>query len=132
MAEHREVLAYLFFGGLTTLVNIASYWVFARLYPFSGTAPATLTAWLLSVLFAYATNRRWVFQSRASEAGPILREILSFFGARAFSGLLDLGVMFLFVDCLRFWDMPVKILSNVLVVVINYLLSKFWIFRKNR
>jgi len=131
LQRYREIVLYLLFGGLTTLINIVTYFFCARLLPFSSTIPANTLAWLLSVLFAYATNRRWVFASRAAGLWRVTRELFSFFGARVFTGLLDIGILFLFVDCLRFYDLPVKIASNLLVIVINYLLSKFWIFRKN-
>ncbi|GFI32323.1 hypothetical protein IMSAGC013_03722 [Lachnospiraceae bacterium] len=75
----REVLAYLFFGVCTTLVNIIVYYICRKLG--TDTTAGTVTAWILSVLFAYVTNRRWVFESRADSAIGIVREGLSFFPA---------------------------------------------------
>jgi len=120
---------YVIFGGLTTLVNIISYFVLTRFCQF-GTTPSTVIAWILSVIFAYFTNRKWVFESNTRGFSKILIEIVAFFGARLFSGALDLGIMFLFVTILGFDDMLIKILSNVLVIIINYLLSNWFIFKK--
>lgn len=129
LRKYREVVLYLFFGGLTTLVNIAAYALFARALAMDVTL-STVVAWVFSVVFAYLTNRKWVFQSRASGSRAVLCEIGAFFGGRAFSGLLDVGIMFLFAQTLGFNDMIVKILSNVLVIVLNYILSKWIVFRK--
>lgn len=124
----REVLAYLFFGVCTTLVNIIVYYICRKLG--TDTTAGTVTAWILSVLFAYVTNRRWVFESRADSAIGIVCEGLSFFSCRLATGILDLAVMVLFVDLLHQNDMLIKILSNVLVIILNYLASKLFIFQR--
>jgi len=120
---------YLIFGGLTTLVNIVSYFILTRFFDF-GTSTSTIIAWFLSVVFAYVTNRKWVFESTSTGLLKISKEIVSFFGARLFSGFLDWGIMLLFVDVLGFHDIIIKIMSNVMVIIINYLFSNFFIFKK--
>jgi len=120
---------YLFFGGLTTLVNIVSYFAFTRIFQF-GTTPATVISWILSVVFAYITNRKWVFESNATGFSKISKEIAAFFSARLFSGALDLGIMLLFVKILGLNDLIVKVLSNILVVILNYFFSNLFIFKK--
>ena len=127
--KHREVLLYLIFGGLTTVVNYGVYLLCARLLPVDATTVPTAIAWVLSVLFAYATNRAWVFRSKTRGAA-VVREMAAFFGARVFSGLLDVAIMWAAVDRMGYNDLVVKLLSNVLVILINYFLSKFLIFRK--
>ena len=129
MRKYREMLLYLIFGALTTLVNIASYYCLTR-FAAVDTATATALAWFLSVMFAYVTNRQWVFRSRAKGILPVVREAVGFFTARLATGLMDMGVMALCVDVLRLPDMPVKIASNIVVIVLNYILSKLLIFRK--
>ena len=127
--KYREQLLYIVFGGCTTLINIGVYWVCA--HPLGlGTQLSNVLAWALSVLFAYVTNRIWVFHSQERTAAGILRELVSFFGARLATGLLDQGNMLLFVDVLKLPDLPVKLLSNVVVILLNYVFSKLWIFRK--
>ena len=87
-------------------------------------------AWVLSVLFAYVTNRRWVFHSEAKGAKAIGKEFAAFLGARLGTGLLDMLIMYLCVDLLGWNDMVMKLASNVIVVILNYILSKFFIFKK--
>ena len=129
MKKYREVILYLIFGVLTTLVNLISYFLLTDVagvnYLFSN-----VLAWVLSVLFAYGTNRVWVFQSQAKGTAAILKEMVSFFGARLFSGGLDMGIMFVCVSLIGLPDGVIKILSNILVIVLNYLFSKLWIFKK--
>ena len=127
--RYQDVIPYLFFGVCTTLVNMAAYWVSA--YPLGLNVPvSTFIAWVLAVLFAYVTNRRWVFHSTARTSAEITREIFSFFSCRLATFLVDLGCMFLFVDVLHWNDILIKALDNVLVVVLNYVASKLLIFRK--
>jgi putative flippase GtrA len=121
--------AYVFWGALTTLVNIAVFFLLRRTValPLLG---ANLIAWVASVLFAFASNRRFVFGSRARGVIPVAAELARFFASRAFSGLLDMALMYLLVECLAFSELPVKIAVNVLVVVINYLTSLLFVFAK--
>ena len=95
--KYKDVIPYLFFGVCTTLVNVVIYWIAAYLFKIA-TMPSTILAWVIAVFFAYATNRKWVFQSEARERNEILREIISFFGCRLVTGIVDWGCMFLFVD----------------------------------
>lgn len=125
--HHQEAILYVIFGGLTTLVNIVAFWLLSRVG--MATVPATAISWVLSVLFAYVTNRTCVFHSTVKDFLPILREVGAFFGARALSGVMDLGIMALFVDVLHLPSMPVKIASNVLVIIMNYVVSKCFIFK---
>ena len=119
---------YLFFGGMTTIVNWATY---ALLTSFGGGINkiiAEAVAWSASVVFAFYTNKFFVFEHKNSE--HILREFLSFLGARAFSGLIEVGGFALFVGVLGFNDWIVKLSISVFVVISNYVLSKFLIFKK--
>ena len=126
---HREGILYLFFGGCTTLVNIVVYGLSTR---WLGMDPllANGLAWALSVLFAYLTNRTWVFESRARGWRPVVQEALRFFAARIATGLTDQAIMTVCVSWLRWPDLPVKIAANVLVILMNYILSKRLVFRR--
>lgn len=121
------MILYLFFGGCTTLVNIIVYYICSRMG--LRTSLSTVIAWALSVLFAYVTNRKFVFKSKAFGFLPILKEILGFFLCRFATGLLDLVIMVVFVDFLHLNDMVIKVLSNILVIVLNYVASKLFIFK---
>ena len=127
--KYREVISYLFFGGLTTVVNYAAYLLTAPF--FNTTTIPTAIAWVLAVIFAYVTNRIFVFNSQARGSKVLLREILSFFGARVLSGIVDVGIMWVFADHLGFNDKLMKLASNVFVVIFNYIASKLIIFRKS-
>jgi len=125
----REFILYLLFGVLTTLVNILSYALLAK-----GLAldykPATAMAWALSVLFAYVTNKRYVFQSPATALPAVLKELGSFVVFRLASLGLDMITMVISIEILRLHDLVAKIIANSLVIAFNYLASKFVIFRK--
>lgn len=127
LKKYREIILYLFFGGCTTLVNIVSYYICSRLG--MSTALSTVIAWVISVLFAYATNRKFVFLSKVTGLAAILKETAGFFLCRLATGLLDLAIMIVFVDVLHFNGMAIKILSNIFVIVLNYLASKLMIFK---
>ena len=121
----RELILYILFGVLTTLVNIIVYFFFARLLSIHYLL-ANVLAWFFSVLFAYITNRIWVFESKNDN---IIKECAFFFGGRLFSGAVDTGLMYLFIDILSVGDFISKIVIQVIVVILNYLLSKLVIFK---
>ena len=129
LQKYKSQLLYLFFGGCTTLVNVAVYGLCAHAANLSTTL-SIIIAWAASVLFAYLTNRTWVFESRARSAPDILREMGSFFLGRVATGVLDWVIMYVCVDRLGLPDMPIKLLSNVVVIILNYVASKLFIFAK--
>ena len=93
--------------------------------------PGTIIAWFFAVLFAYITNRKWVFRSEASAPREIAREVLSFYLCRLATGILDWVLMYLLVDQLHWNDLYVKVAVNILVILLNYVASKLLIFRKS-
>ena len=125
MNKFREIFLYLLFGALTTAVNIISFY-FLDLIDLP-TAVSTTLAWLISVIFAFVTNKLFVFESRKN---PLLKELFSFFGCRIFTGVLDILIMLVFVDMFEFNSLLIKVLSNILVIILNFLFSKFFIFKK--
>jgi len=134
--KYREQIAYLFFGGVTTVVNIAAYALLSRLGLSTGVANAI--AWALGVAVAYISNRLWVFESKARGAAAV-KELVSFVACRLGTGLMDEAIMVLGVDRLgpivasnhmALWGLGVKVFSNILVIVLNYVFSKLFIFRK--
>ena len=127
--KYKDLIPYTVFGILTTLVNIVSYWVFAHLFLLPVMA-STVIAWILAVFFAYITNRKWVFHSKAVESKAIIKEMSSFFICRLATGFIDWACMFIFVDLLHLNDIVIKVLANIIVVVLNYLGSKFVIFKR--
>lgn len=131
LIKYKNVAAYLFFGVCTTLINIIAYYVCARLMSLD-TAVSTIIAWFVAVLFAFLTNKSWVFGSRIWETNIILREIVSFYLCRLTTGIIDLFIMLVTVDILGWNDMLMKFLSNMLVIILNFIASKFIIFKRGR
>ena len=127
--KYKDIIAYLFFGGLTTLVNIVCYYICAHVLKMA-TIPSTIIAWVLAVLFAYVTNRKWVFHSKVTGKKEILNEMMSFFGCRIATGIIDLLIMFVFVDLCHFNDLIIKIIANIIVIILNYVASKLLVFKK--
>ena len=125
--KYKSIILYILFGILTTLVNIFVYFACSCL-KFS-TAASTLTAWIISVLFAYITNRKYVFDSKSQGVKSVFKVISNFFLSRFATGLLDLAVMLLFVDILNFNGMLIKVISNIVVIILNYVLGKFLVFK---
>ena len=128
--KYKSILAYLFFGVCTTIVNIVTYYLFSEAIRLS-TALSTSLAWLLAVLFAFVTNKLWVFNSCTWDRQVILRELVSFMICRIATGILDLGIMVFTVDFLHWNGMLMKVLSNILVIILNYAASKLLIFKNN-
>ena len=126
--KFKEQILYLVFGGLTTLVNIGVYALCTRAFEVEVMA-ATVIAWGIAVAFAFFTNKFYVFESKEKTAKVWLKESASFVAARVFSMLLELLIMYVFVEMLGFNDMLFKIIANIVVIIVNYILSKFWIFK---
>lgn len=127
--KYKDTIPYLFFGVLTTVVNIACFTWFA--YPLHWNYQiANVVAYFLSVVFAYVTNKLWVFNSHTNTWKAFWLEMGSFFLFRAASWVIDQGTMTIGVTLLGQSKFIVKIVANVVVVVLNYVFSKFIIFRK--
>ena len=94
--------------------------------------PSTIIAWILAVLFAYVTNRKWVFKSKAQNRREIIREACYFFTCRLATGIVDWGSMFLFVTILQLNDMFSKVVANIVVILLNYIASKWLYLRSER
>ena len=129
--KYRDLILYGIFGVLTTVVNIAGYWVMAHMLGLN-TMLSTLIAWIAAVLFAYITNRKWVFHSTSSTPKEYIKEILYFFSCRIATGVVDWICMFVFVDLLHFPDVFIKTAANVVVIILNYIASKLVIFKTRK
>ncbi len=126
--KNKEIILYVLFGAATTAVNVFAFGVCDKIG--ISTSAATIIAWVLSVLFAYATNKIFVFESREKGLLKLLRECGVFFASRLATGALDLILMVCFVDLMHLDGLLIKLVSNVLVIILNYVLSKILVFRK--
>lgn len=135
---NRETVSYVVFGVLTTLVNIFSYLPLYKVLLQTGMADPVVniisntTAWVLSVLFAYVTNKLFVFRSKTATAAAAWREFLLFVGARLASYGVDMAGMLLLVNLLHVQNGIAKIVTNVIVMIMNYFFSKLFIFNKEK
>ena len=129
--KYKEVLLYLIFGVLTTAVNYIIFTVCVLWFPVD-VYVSNIIAWIGAVLFAYFTNRSIVFASAAKGAKELFREIVAFYGARFFSLLVETALMFVFIDLLHINEFITKLILQVVVIVLNYIFSKFLIFRKKK
>lgn len=115
-------------GALTTLLNIIAYWGATRFAQWD-IMTATVLAWGTAVTFAYVGNKWAVFKSPLWTPKVIFKEYTAFVGGRLATGIFDVAAMGLFVEVLGAPDMETKIVANVLVIIGNYLISKFYVFR---
>ncbi len=129
--KYKEIIYYGIFGVLTTIINYVSYIIFTRLFNID-IFVSNLLAWILSVIFAFVTNKLIVFESKKFTIEIVLKEIVAFMAARVFSLLLDMAILYVASDLMGINDLIVKIISNVIVIIVNYVLSKFIIFKNNR
>ena len=127
--KNKEILLYLFFGGLTFIVSIASY-AFFNIQLGWNALVANIGSWILAVAFAYITNRIWVFDSNAETTADFIKEITSFVGGRVATLEIEELILFIFITNLGMNSMLVKIVAQVIVIVLNYVISKLIVFKK--
>ena len=129
--KYWDVLIYLFFGGLTTLVNFLVYFPLYNLLAFSATI-SNMIAWAIAVVFAFLTNKPFVFHSNDWSMHVVVPEFTKFVGCRVGSGIFETIIIWLTVDILAFNGNLVKILVSVMVVILNYIASKWIVFGKKQ
>ena len=127
LLKYKGIVFYGIFGVLTTLINVLIY-EFCYAYCHIPNVPSNILAWLIAVIFAFITNKIWVFESRSLDKKLVTHELLAFFGARIATGLIDICIMWIAVDCLDWRPTLWKIISNVIVIVLNYIASKLLVF----
>ena len=129
--KHKEVLLYLLFGGLTTVVSIGSYaWFNVKLG--INELIANIISWIFAVLFAYVTNKIWVFQSRSLRLHELAADICKFFGGRLLTLLVEEVILFVFITLLHGNSVLVKVAAQVVIVILNYIISKLFVFREKK
>lgn len=154
----KEIITYLVFGVLTTVVNLGIFYVFKKLFiaiewngvfnillekaglqkalEFFGEGTdyldANLIAWVAAVIFAFVTNKLWVFESKSWKPSVAGKEFVGFMGARIFSFVVETIMMFVMITLLSWHDLIAKTIVGIVVVIINYVFSKLIIFKKKR
>lgn len=131
--KNKEVINYLIFGILTTLINLLTYFILTSIWLDASKVielqSANIISWIIAVIFAYFTNRKYVFDSKNNNK---IKEIFSFFIARLTTLVVDMVIMYLGVNILFLNDKFVKIISQITVIVANYVLSKLFVFKKSK
>lgn len=127
--KYKEVLLYLLFGGLTFVISIASY-AFFNLTLGMNELIANVFSWVLAVLFAYITNRTWVFENTSSGAAGVFRELLLFTSGRVATLLIEEVILLVFITWLHFNSMGVKTAAQIIVILLNYVISKLVVFKE--
>lgn len=143
--KYKELIVYVIFGGLTTVVNLVVFTLSGMALGDERYLVSNVIAWFAAVIFAYITNKLWVFESKSWSIKVLLKEIPSFFAARVLSFLIEEFGLYVFVDLLSFNEISLKILSfeiggefiakvilAVIVVILNYVFSKLVIFKKKK
>jgi len=127
--KYEEVIKYLFFGVLTTLVSIIIYWIFTKLFHVNYMV-SNVISWIGAVTFAYVTNKMFVFESKCNSNKDVIIEVYQFFKYRVLSLIIDVLLMYLFVEIFSIDDMISKLIVQFIVIVLNYLFSKLFVFKK--
>ena len=131
--KYKEIINYLIFGVLTTIVSLVTYYicVYTILAPDNAVQLqiANVISWIISVAFAYITNRKFVFESKEKNK---IKEASKFVTSRIATLLMDMAIMYVGVTVLRFNDKIMKLISQVVVIVMNYILSKILVFKKEK
>lgn len=127
--KHREVLGYLFFGVATTLVNMGVFFICNNALHIEYLVSNTIS-WFVSVLFAFVTNKYFVFESKHENKAAFFKEMFLFYWYRILSFIIDMGMMILLIEYIHINDFWAKIVTQVVVVVLNYFFSKLFIFKK--
>lgn len=127
--KYKATIMYLFFGGITTIINLASFDIMASYWHWNYQL-ATVIAWIITVLVAYLTNKVWVFGSHYTTFVAFIKELTSFFFFRGITLIMELVIMYFGVSILHGNLLLMKIIDNVIVIAANYLFSKWYIFKK--
>ena len=128
--KYKEVINYLIFGGLTTIVSFLTYYIVAKIFGIEEVT-SNIISWFCAVLFAYITNKIFVFNSKTNTVKETFKELVSFFLARIVSGILcDVGTFAIMVKVFNINDIFSKIVTQVMVIVLNYIFSKLIVFKK--
>ena len=145
IVKYKELLLYLIFGVLTTLVNLASFWIFTKILGEELYLINNAIAWVVGVIFAFVTNKLFVFESKSWNIKTAGKEFVEFVGARLFSFGVEEGGMWLFISVLGLGEISlevlgitvtgqiiVKLVLAVIVVILNYFFSKFIVFKNKQ
>lgn len=130
LKRNRSIILYIFWGGITTVINISSFGLFVNFFNMNYQL-ANFLAWFLTVLAVYFSNKVWVFESNYSTFNNLVKELFTFFIARILTLFLDAIILYIGIQLLRRGNLVVKVVDNIVIVIVNYILSKYFVFKSN-
>lgn len=125
--KYQAIVLYMLFGVLTTIINLVSYT--GMIYLHWNVQLSVILSWLITVISAYLTNRKWVFNSKATTSVELLHESLAFLSSRLLTLILEMIIIWFGVQLLRQNPLIWKLIDNVVVVIFNYIISKLFVFK---
>lgn len=125
--KHKDVLLYIFWGGVATVLNIT---LFALFNLFFDELISNIISWVITVLFVYITNKTWVFKVEINSKKQLIVQIFNFFISRLGTLVIEELIIFVFITLLEFNNIVIKVIAQIVVIVTNYILSKLFVFRK--
>lgn len=129
LKKYKDIILYLFFGGCAFVISIASY-ACANIILGIDELSANIFSWVLAVLFAFFTNRIWVFKSPTSTWKEFILQFFRFINGRIITLIIEEAIIFIFITLLGFNSLAVKIFGQIVVIILNYVISKFMVFNK--
>lgn len=127
--RYKDILLYIFFGGLTTVISFFSFWLFCDMFHIHELISNTFS-WVLSVTFAFFTNRTWVFHAPTKTKKEFFAQAAEFYGGRVLTYLFEEAALLVFVTWLSFNELLIKLIATIGVLILNYVISKLFVFRK--
>ena len=128
--KHKEILLYLFFGGLAVLLNLGLFFLFNQVMGINELI-ANIICWVICVLFQFFTNRTWVFEAQKNNnKSDFIRQLVSFFGGRVFTLVIEEAILAIFITWLGFNSLIVNIIEQIITIVLNYIISKLFVFKQ--
>lgn len=125
--QYKAIILYILFGILTTMINLVSYT--GMIYLHWNVQLSVILSWLITVLSAYLTNRKWVFNSKAITTAELLHEFFAFLSSRLLTLILEMAIIWFGVQLLKQNPLVWKLIDNVVVVIFNYIISKLFVFK---
>ena len=129
--KNKEIINYLIFGVLTTIINLVTYYICAKLFNIEEVM-SNIISWVVAVIFAYITNKKYVFASETVGVKALLKQIGAFLGSRLFTGIIDVALFTLLFKVFKINDLIVKCITQVFVIISNYILSKLIVFKNKK
>lgn len=126
--KNKEMLLYLFFGFLSFVISISTYALFNKALNINELL-ANIFSWIITVMFAFFTNRIWVFDSHTESMEEFVKQMLSFYWGRVVTLVIEEIILFVFITLLGMSSMLIKVIAQVVVIVLNYVISKLFVFK---